>query len=952
MATAQVGTLLRHIQKLAAGRGARHGTDRQLLDDFAARRDESAFAALVSRHGAMVLRVCRRVLRHEQDAEDAFQATFLVLAGRAGSIRKRDTVADWLHGVAYRTAMNARRGAARRRNHEARLQARRTDFKSVPPTWDDVQAVLDEEVQRLPPRFREAFVLCVLEGKGGPEAAAALGCKEGTVKSRVSRARRLLQRQLDRRGIRLAALLAALAVAESAGRAALPVALARVTVGFGLLVAAGSPAAAVIPPHVAALAAGVTRAMWSSKLKVATAVLLAVGLVAAAGALARQALAAQEPPAGSPTSEVRGREPAPAEGAAKPPAADDKDSLAYGGRVLGPDGKPVAGAKLYLTRNGGALSRPTPAPESATTGSDGRFRFTAPKAKFGDQDTVVTAAAASYGAGWVQVPADGPRDDLTLQLADDDVPITGQVVDLEGKPVPNATLTVLQIRAAPEGDLGPWLEAAKEKGQSLQQGLSFQLEDQYLPRRTTALSPKATTDGEGRFRLTGIGRDRLVRVQLDGPAVVSQRFCVLTRPAKAVEVTELKGGPRYGHPRTVTTYYGADFRHVAAPARPITGVVRDKDTKKPLAGVTIQSYEWPQGRPVLPADIVQTTTDEQGRYRLTGMPKGTGIAIKVAPPGDLPYVAVRADVPDSHGLDPVTVDVELKRGAWVEGRLTDKVTGKPVPGEVQYLALKSNPNLRDYPDALPGEIATTEDGSYRVVGLPGPGLVAVRCQKDHYLRVTERDDEYGTREPYLATSPYELYYPIGYRALARIDPAKGADAVKRDITLDPGRTFTGTVLGPDGKPLTGVRSFNTNCEVKGAEFTVRASDPRRRREVLFQHPEKGLFGVAQPPEQNGGSVVVRMRPGVTVTGRLVDADGKPRAGVELEASSLLSGPDEDPHAQDFSYGRTKTDREGRFRLERVQPCVIFRLSDGKTDRICDGLYPDRATDLGDVRIDH
>src|SRR5919204_2392641 len=118
MATTPLGTLLRHLHQLAAGGRAQQWTDRQLLDDFAARGNEAAFTALVSRHGPMVLRVCRRVLNHEQDAEDAFQATFLVLARNIGSIGKREALGPWLHGVAYRTAMNAKRTAARRRNHE------------------------------------------------------------------------------------------------------------------------------------------------------------------------------------------------------------------------------------------------------------------------------------------------------------------------------------------------------------------------------------------------------------------------------------------------------------------------------------------------------------------------------------------------------------------------------------------------------------------------------------------------------------------------------------------------------------------------------------------------------------------------------------------------------------------------------------------------------------------
>src|SRR6516162_7684894 len=137
MATAQLHTLMRHLKGLAAGDAARQRTDRQLMDDFAVRRDESAFAALLSRHGAMVLRVCRRVLRHEQDAEDAFQATFLVLARNAESIRQRETLASWLYGVAYRAAMGAKRKAAQRRNREARLRER-APTSAPGPTWDDV----------------------------------------------------------------------------------------------------------------------------------------------------------------------------------------------------------------------------------------------------------------------------------------------------------------------------------------------------------------------------------------------------------------------------------------------------------------------------------------------------------------------------------------------------------------------------------------------------------------------------------------------------------------------------------------------------------------------------------------------------------------------------------------------------------------------------------------------
>jgi TIGR03009 family protein len=283
MATAQLDSLLRHIHKLAAGPRNAHATDGQLLDEFASLHDESAFTGLVARHGPMVLRVCRRVLSHEQDAEDAFQATFLVLAKNTTSIRKREALVGWLHGVAYRTAMKAKRSAARRRNHESRLARNPVSPKNrvsdpADPSWKEVRAALDEEIQRLPEHHRSAFVACILEGKSVPQVAAELACKTGTVSSWLARARIRLRLRLAQRGIELCALLAALAIAESAG-AGMAARLAQETVRFGLLVAAGNSAAGVIPTHIAALSAGVTRAMFMTKAKITIAILLTLSLV-------------------------------------------------------------------------------------------------------------------------------------------------------------------------------------------------------------------------------------------------------------------------------------------------------------------------------------------------------------------------------------------------------------------------------------------------------------------------------------------------------------------------------------------------------------------------------------------------------------------------------------------------------------------------------------------------
>jgi len=246
------------------GDDKRDVSDRQLLEQFVARRDETAFAGLVERHGKTVWGVCRRMLHQEQDAEDAFQAVFLTLAHSAASIRQREAVGGWLYGVACRIAMKARRKSVRRKDYEQEAGGPAPEQ----PPWSEascreLQRILDEEVLRLAEKYRLPFVLCCLEAMSKAEAARELGWKEGTVASRLAQARKLLQSRLARRGISLSAVLTAMALVQQTAAAA-PAVLIQ---GALAPLTGQTAAAATLSPSVVALAKGAAPTLAAVKLK-------------------------------------------------------------------------------------------------------------------------------------------------------------------------------------------------------------------------------------------------------------------------------------------------------------------------------------------------------------------------------------------------------------------------------------------------------------------------------------------------------------------------------------------------------------------------------------------------------------------------------------------------------------------------------------------------------------
>jgi RNA polymerase sigma factor (sigma-70 family) len=304
MAHSQLTGVLRHLRRTALPHD-RGMTDRQLLERFLATREAGAFEALLRRHGPMVLGICRRVLRSLHDAEDAFQATFIVLICKASSVAARESVGSWLYGVAYRTAQKARVSAARRRTKEQQM-ARPEALHETDDGWEALRPLLDAELGRLPDKYREPVILCDLQGLTRKEAARRLGCPEGTVSGRLSRAREMLAKRLARHGVALSGGAVALALAGNAASAGVPAPLMGSTIRAAALVAAGHAVAGALSGPAAALTEGVLQTMSLSKVKLTLAVVAAVGLLVAGWGAYQTRAAAPPQPEGTRTAPATG----------------------------------------------------------------------------------------------------------------------------------------------------------------------------------------------------------------------------------------------------------------------------------------------------------------------------------------------------------------------------------------------------------------------------------------------------------------------------------------------------------------------------------------------------------------------------------------------------------------------------------------------------------------------
>lgn len=939
--------------------------DRELLHRFARSGDQSAFAALVKRHSAMVLGVCQRVLSNREDAEDACQATFLLLAKKAKNGRWEASIANWLHATARKMAANARVSARRRARREANAAVPEARQPVDQISGRELLALLDQELEKLPVRYREPLVLCCLEGLTRDEAACRLGVPTGTLKIRLERARKRLGDALTLRGCALGAGLLAVAIASPAEGA--PSRLCET-----ILASVGGN----VPAAVAALVE--EAAMTGVARKLALTISLLGGLLIFGMGLDSTRKTAANPATDQPAA----KEAAPA----KPPLKAAGRTFTVRGRVLLPNGRAAKGAAVWL-RERDVIRGQVKESRALVTGADGKFEIQA------SDWSSVAAFADGFAPDWAN--AEPGKGELTLTLAEDR-PIRGRLVDLEGKPIARAKARLVAIHASADGDLGAAYNA-------------FRLNPEWtgfaLPRTlaggSASLLPVLVTAADGTFELKGIGANRVAELRFDAGGFEAARIFVFTDErfdAKRVTPSDAerkqKSPPDGYHPPV----YGPRFTHVARPCHVIAGRVTDAGTGKPIPGVKVVgtagsirlfSYQAWQ-------DSAEAVTGADGNYRLNGLPKSKMRHLHVQA-GDRPYLDQIVDVPDQPGLSPATADIKLHGAVIVEGCLTDRRTGKPVVGEVHYAPLASSLYLKLLRDSrlYAGNVEVTptgtraltdEDGRFRLRVPPGLGVVLARSDTSRepdarYIpaRAAEADRKHLRKPPAPGSGIIEvgpkspkqeemfetagvvwpLHWENGY---AIINPTL-LGKVNVSIQFDPGHSLSGKVVDPDGKALSGARMVGVGgqeyrpTELPGDTFTASALDPPRPRTLYFVHKERKLVGSLTVRGDEKQPPVVKMQPWAELTGRLLDHDGKPVAKAQVWFQMSERDKDESIRSKLYRHGNTATTgSDGRFRLVGMFPGCEFEVvanKPGYRSGIGFGsvtLKPGEGRDLGERRF--
>ena len=630
---------------------------------------------------------------------------------------------------------------------------------------------------------------------------------------------------------------------------------------------------------------------------------------------------------------------------------------------------------------------------TATTDADGRYEYLIPADQL-PKRFLLTNVNEPPDYEWLQVAASSPgrgvdiqifhqthaEKGLNLKLIDDEI-VHGRVLNLEGRPVAGADVSVVNLYYAEAAKIDAWYSRAVEE-----QGRDWDEHELLFGRGRMGMKgkrdasagstfeggifispaslPSAKTDVEGKFTLTGLGRDRMVIAEISGPNLVRSLINIVTRPMKPVrdfsEGSQLSTGIR--------TFYGSEFDYIASPSVVVQGVVRDMDTKQPLADVIVTT-ESISGTLMARAGFITTTTDAEGRYRIEGLPPTKGNRLEVIPAQQRYLKTGNFEVPESPSLQPVTLDIELRKAVWITGRVFDKSNGKPVQAKLGYSPFATNPftkNYWQYSDQVysiaenVADCYTDEHGRFRIPVIPGRGVLAAKCYGGGFIAGYGREqiEEYKGDKPPSPQVTCDALEPSWFHSLKEIDPAADATEIEIDLPVDRGSSVALTIIDPEGNPVPKV--YATGVDQPGLQHRSQSHQTTLSglvtgKPVIMWFRQQGWNQGEKPlekiqvitPNTNDDSAVVQMERLAHVSGRLVDTAGKPLPPEQLSIWYEINGGE--PH---HIIVDGTTDTEGHFEID-IPVGGKYRLTSSKKGKfiiLVEHLEPRPAEviDLGDV----
>jgi RNA polymerase sigma factor (sigma-70 family) len=952
MARPMLSDFLRRLTRGMAAETLAECSDRELVHRAIDQHDEASLQAIINRHGAMVYRVCWRILQHSQDTEDAFQATFLILAQKLRTVRKQASLASWLHGVARRIALKARAQSDARRRRE-QIASSTASRLADDLTWGDLRAALDDELSRLPSNWREPLILCYLEGHTQDEAAALLECSKSTLRRRLDEARTALGNRLSARGLVLPGVLSAVLLSECQASASLTPNLIASLVNQANAALVGRSLTAA-SPRVLALMKGVRTTMFLTNFKPTVALALCVGLAAAAGSGASlirpesPAASAENPP---PNLNQPEQIAAPKHAAGIEKAAKESKEAPKALRVvvLDPAGKPLEGAKVHSS-----IWTHEPnfkANHDYLTDAEGVAKIELPKSYYILRIWASKKTYVSMFSHWEQADlASGVKVPAEYKIwLETPTSIGGRILDEQDTPIVGA-----KVQVAVEKSSGP----VKGDGR-----IGY---DTWVAEGNDAV----LSDANGRWHLDNVPNQRDTEFRL---LVIHDDF---------ISDTAWRGLQKLAGTTSAQLFDKTSVIRMKKGVR-VAGQVTDPQGKPIKGAIVVRGND-----PYFSSTVDEFLTDADGKFLLPAM-QPAEMAVTVVAPGFAPQlrhvtlkdglpaqdfqmqpgkpirlkfvdasgkpmtrVGVRIDGwkgskslqnvdhpkvrktgipyrPDKNGVwewtwaptDPVKLEVSAIGGAPVEleigggapprtivlkpehrivGRVTDAATGKEIP---EFTIVPLNVFRKDWISAERGNGMQSKQGRFE--------FLAERT--DHPLRL-------------------RIEAP-GYRSKTGPEFRVGDDSNrKQDFQLEPSPPVAGTVVDFTGRPVAGAMlSIATPTEIIELDSDWNnhkaSTDPSGR--FSFPNPDEPVTLIA---EADAGFAMgdfvkgrreigtMKLRPWAAIRGQFLDG-GKPVAGASVMVDFIRIHSPELPMIQ-TSKLQVTTDAEGRFAFTRLPPIPV------------------------------